>query len=80
MKGQDVLLRQLRRPPFASVAQVTRIRADRYAEAGDRPVRDANGNVQQFNLASAACAVLMGTALCDPRGLGISPFGEGSTA
>ena len=58
---------------FANVAQVTRTVPTDTLKAGILEFKDAAGNVQQFNLATAAVCGTNGSSACDPRGLGLSP-------
>src|ERR1051326_2661032 len=58
---------------FQSVAQVTRTVPTDTLKAGIIQFRDANGSVQQFNLATASLCGTGGNAACDPRGLGLDP-------
>ncbi|HEY7115926.1 MAG TPA: carboxypeptidase-like regulatory domain-containing protein, partial [Tepidisphaeraceae bacterium] len=58
---------------FASVAQVQRTAPTDTLKQGILQFRDPAGNVQQFNLATAAVCGPSGNSPCDPRGLGISP-------
>lgn len=58
---------------FASVAQVTRTVPTDLLKQGIVQFRDANGNVQQFNLGTAAVCGPNGNSACDPRGIGLSP-------
>ena len=59
---------------FPSITQVTRIVPTDSLKAGILKFRDGAGNVQSFNLATAAACDATGASLCDPRGLGISPY------
>jgi hypothetical protein len=58
---------------FANVAQVTRTVPTATLKEGILQFKDASGNVEQFNLATAAVCGASGTGACDPRGLGLSP-------
>ncbi len=58
---------------FSSVAQVNRTVPTATLRQGIVEFRDPSGNVQQFNLATAAVCGTNGSTACDPRGLGISP-------
>lgn len=58
---------------FANVAQVTRTVPTDTLKLGILQFRDAGGNLQRFDLATAAVCGTAGTGACDPRGLGISP-------
>jgi hypothetical protein len=58
---------------FANVAQVTRTVPTDSLKQGILKFKDAGGNVEQFNLATAAVCGPDGNAVCDPRGLGLSP-------
>jgi hypothetical protein len=58
---------------FANVAQVTRTVPTATLRQGILQFKDASGNVEQFNLATAAVCGTSGTGVCDPRGLGLSP-------
>jgi hypothetical protein len=58
---------------FQSAAQVTRTVPTQTLRNGILQFRDLNGNVEQFNLKSAAICGTSGNQACDPRGLGISP-------
>jgi hypothetical protein len=58
---------------FANVAQVTRTVPTDTLKQGILLFRNATGAVQQFNLATASVCGPNGDAVCDPRGIGISP-------
>ncbi len=58
---------------FDSVAQVNRTVPTDTLKQGILRFTDASGNVQSFNLATAAVCGPNGNQRCDPRGLGISP-------
>ena len=59
---------------FAQVSQVTRAVPTDTLKQGILQFRDNNGTVQQINLKTASICGPSGNALCDPRGLGISPY------
>ncbi|HLK62454.1 MAG TPA: carboxypeptidase-like regulatory domain-containing protein [Bryobacteraceae bacterium] len=58
---------------FANVAQLTHTVPTDTLKQGILLFKDGSGNVQQFNLASAAVCGPNGNSVCDPRGIGISP-------
>jgi hypothetical protein len=58
---------------FANVAQVTRTVPTATLKQGIVEFKDAGGNLEQFNLATAAVCGANGDSPCDPRGLGLSP-------
>jgi hypothetical protein len=58
---------------FASVTQVNRTVPYPSLTQGILQFRDANNNIQQFDLKTATVCGAAGNAACDPRGLGISP-------
>ncbi|MBZ5617283.1 MAG: carboxypeptidase-like regulatory domain-containing protein [Acidobacteriia bacterium] len=58
---------------FASIAQVQRTVPTATLKQGIVEFRDPSGNIQQFNLATAAVCGPNGNSACDPRGLGMSP-------
>lgn len=58
---------------FDTVQQLIRIVPSDLMKQGILQFRDAAGNVQQFNLKTAAVCGPNGDQACDPRGLGISP-------
>lgn len=59
---------------FRRVFQVQRTVPLDSLRSGVLRFRDSNNNVQSINLATAAICGPTGTAPCDPRGLGISPY------
>jgi hypothetical protein len=58
---------------FASVAQVNRTVPTAALQQGILQFRDANNNIQRFDLKTASVCGPTGNLACDPRGLGISP-------
>jgi len=58
---------------FANVAQVTRTVPTDTLKLGILQFKDLSGNIEKFNLGSAAVCGSSGTGICDPRGLGLSP-------
>ncbi len=58
---------------FDSSAQVTRTVPTDTLKQGIVQFRDPAGNIQKFDLKSAAICGSSGNSVCDPRGLGISP-------
>ena len=65
---------------FANVTQLTRTVPTDTLKQGILQFKDPSGNIEQFNLASAAVCGSSGTGLCDPRGLGISPAAKAQWA
>jgi hypothetical protein len=58
---------------FRSAAQVTRTVPTQALKSGILQFRDANGNVQRFDLKTSAVCGTGGSSACDPRGLGLDP-------
>lgn len=58
---------------FQAASQVTRTVPTQSLRNGILQFRDLNGNVQAFNLKTAAVCGAGGNQACDPRGLGVSP-------
>ncbi|HTS26540.1 MAG TPA: carboxypeptidase-like regulatory domain-containing protein [Bryobacteraceae bacterium] len=58
---------------FANVAQLTHTVPTATLKQGILEFKDAAGNIQQFNLATASVCGPDGASPCDPRGIGISP-------
>jgi hypothetical protein len=58
---------------FDTVQQLYRTVPSDLMKQGILQFRDSSGNIQQFNLKTAAVCGPTGDQACDPRGLGISP-------
>ena len=58
---------------YNAVTQITRTVPTATLRQGIIQFRDPSGNIDQFNLATAAVCGANGSAQCDPRGLGMSP-------
>ncbi|HLJ49476.1 MAG TPA: carboxypeptidase-like regulatory domain-containing protein [Bryobacteraceae bacterium] len=58
---------------FQSASQVQRTVPTQTLRNGILQFRDLSGNIEQFNLKTAAICGANGNQACDPRGLGVSP-------
>ncbi len=58
---------------YKAVSEVTRTVPTASLKSGILQFRDANGNVDSYNLATSTVCGSSGNLPCDPRGLGISP-------
>ncbi|HEV3197279.1 MAG TPA: carboxypeptidase-like regulatory domain-containing protein [Bryobacteraceae bacterium] len=72
-KNKTFLFGNFEERRFQSAAQVQRTVPTQALRNGILQFRDSGGNIQQFNLKTAAVCGADGNQACDPRGLGVSP-------